>query len=104
MRTIWDKWKIKWNVETDRRMAWLFVMFGITGSLIAYIRKPLTQLVFNKTRYAELNWYEFILTLVVVYITYQFVLFVIGTLMGEYKFVKWFIIKMNKRIVGIKTK
>jgi hypothetical protein len=103
MRSIWDKWKEKWNVKTDRRMAWIFVMFAITGSSIAYIRRPFTELMFNKSRYAELNWYEFILTFVLVYLVYQVFLFVIGTLMGEYKFVKWFIVKMNKRIVGIKS-
>ena len=98
MIKIWEKLKVKWNVETDRRMVWIFIIFAITGSSIAYVRKPFTKFLFQKSTYGELSWYELIITLLAVYFIYQVFLFIIGSLMGEYKFVRWFVLKMNKRI------
>jgi polyferredoxin len=99
MRNIWDKLKVKWNIESDRRMAWIFIMFSITGSSVTLVRQPFTEAVFQKSTYGELYWYELLVTIILVYIVYQFFLFTIGTVMGEYKFVRWFIIKMNKRML-----
>jgi len=103
MKKIWDRWKEKWNVETDRRMVWIFIVFAITGMSIVYIRKPITKFLFSKSTYGELNWYEFILTILMVYLIYQIMLLLVGTLLGEHKFVKWFVIKMNKRLIGKKA-
>ncbi|MDA8886436.1 diacylglyceryl transferase [Bacteroidia bacterium] len=98
MKSIWNKLKEKWNIESDRRLAWIFVVFAITGSSIGFVRRPITQFLFQKSKYGELNWYELIITIVIVYFVYQILLFTIGTLLGEYKFVKWFVLKMNKRM------
>ncbi len=95
---MWEKLKTKWNIESNKRMAWIFVIFAITGSSIGFARRWLTQLVFGKSSYGELHWYELIFTIICVYFIYQILLFVIGTLLGEHKFVKWFVLKMNKRI------
>jgi len=48
MTSIWEKLKVKWNVESDRRMIWIFVIFAITGSSISFVRKPVTEFLFNK--------------------------------------------------------
>ena len=98
MRSIWEKWKEKWNIESDRRMAWIFLIFAITGSSIGFVRKPVTQFLFDKSTYGELVWYELIATIVIVYFIYQVLLFVYGSILGEHKFVKWFVLKMNKRM------
>ena len=45
----------------------------------------------------------FIVKFVAIYFVYQVMLFVVGTLMGEHKFVKWFLIKMNSRLINRKT-
>lgn len=99
MKKIWEKLKVKWNIETDRRMIWIFIMFGITGTSVTFVRQPFTEFFFEKSTYLELHWYEFLITFVVVYIVYQFFLFTIGCIMGEYNFVRWFLIKMNKRML-----
>jgi hypothetical protein len=104
MRSVWNKWKEKWSIESDKRMLWIFVIFGITGTSVTFVRKPATEYLFQKSTYGELNWYEWIITLVIVYIIYQFILFVVGSLLGEHKFVKWFLWKMNKRILPFKSK
>ena len=104
MRSIWDKWKKKWDIESDLRMVWIFVVFGITGTSVTFVREPVTTYLFEKTTYGQLNWYEWIITLVIVYIVYQFLLLTVGTILGEHKFVKWFVIKMNKRILPFLAK
>lgn len=104
MKKVWDIWKEKWNIESDKRMIWIFIMFGITGSSVTFVRKPVTSFLFEKTTYGELNWYEWIVTLLIVYIVYQFVLLAVGTVMGEHKFVKWFLVKMNKRMLPFLAK
>jgi hypothetical protein len=98
MRQYWGKLKVKWNIESDRRMVLIFFIFAITGSSITLVRKPITNLLFGKNTYGELVWYELIATVVFIYFIYQFFLFIIGTLLGEHKFVKWFLLKMNKRM------
>ena len=99
IRTLWEKLKVKWNIETDKRMAWIFVIFAITGSSVTFVRQPFTEHFFDKSTYGELHWYEFLITFLAIYVVYQFFLFTIGTVLGEYKFVRWFLIKMNKRML-----
>jgi hypothetical protein len=97
MKSIWENLKVKWNVETDRRMVWIFIIFAITGSSVTFVRKPFTDFFFHKSSYGALHWYELIITIIAVYFIYQVLLFIIGSIMGEYKFVRWFLLKMNKR-------
>ena len=97
MKSIWKKLKVKWNVETDIRMIRIFIIFALTGSSVTLVRKPFTTLFFDKITYGELQWYELIVTIVAVYFVYQVLLFIIGSILGEYKFVRWFLLKMNKR-------
>jgi hypothetical protein len=98
MKSVWEKLKTKWGVETNTRMTWIFVIFAITGSSITFVRKPITIALFDKSTYVELSWWQLILTIVIVYFIYQVFLLVIGSLLGEHKFVKWFVLKMNKRM------
>jgi type IV secretory pathway component VirB8 len=59
MKALWEKLKVKWNIQSDKRMAWIFIIFALI---------------------------------------YQILLFSIGSVLGEHQFVKWFVLKMNKRI------
>tara|TARA_Y100000385_G_C12768169_1_gene498099 strand:- start:171 stop:488 length:318 start_codon:yes stop_codon:yes gene_type:complete len=103
MKKIIQSLKNKWNVKSDIELLWIFFIFAVTGTSIVYVRKPITNYLFNKSTYGELEWYEFIITIIIVYFVYQILLFVIGSILGKYKFVKWFVVKMNKRIF-FKTK
>ncbi len=97
MKSIWEKLKVKWNVRTDIRMIRIFIIFAITGSSVTQVRRPVTDFFFDKSTYSELHWYELIITIVAVYFIYQVLLFIIGSILGEYKFIRWFLLKMNKR-------
>ncbi len=99
-----NKLKEKWGIQSNLTLIWIFIIFAITGSSIVFVRKPITLFLFNKANYSELHWYELIVTIVLVYFVYQIFLFVIGTLLGQHKFVKWFVMKMNKRLLFYKKK
>jgi len=96
MKKIWNTWKRKWNVETDARMIWIFVIFAITGSTTVVVRK----LLFNSLGIEIENAVLFVVVkILVIYLIYQCLLFVIGSILGEYRFVKWFLWKMNQRLI-----
>ena len=100
MRKIWTKWKIKWGIESDRRMIWIFVIFAITGSATVFVRKGLFRALGIEIESPVL---AFFIKLVAIYFIYQLLLFTLGTLLGEHKFFWWFIKKMNRRMIGKKT-
>lgn len=96
MLKIWNKWKTKWNVETDARMLWIFLIFAITGSSTVFVRKWIFNALGIEFSNAVLG---FFVKMLAIYIVYQFLLFSIGSILGEHKFVKWFILKMNSRLI-----
>jgi len=82
-------------------MTWIFIMFAITGSSTVVVRKFLFSALGIEIANATIS---FIVKFVAIYFVYQVMLFVVGTLMGEYRFVRWFLIKMNSRLIGRKDK
>lgn len=99
MKRIWEIWKEKWGVKTDLRMTWIFIIFAITGSSTVVVRKWLYSLMGINIENAIVS---FIVKFVAIYLVYQVMLFTVGTLMGEHRFVKWFLIKMNSRLINRK--
>lgn len=92
-------WKEKWGVHTDKRMIWIFIIFAITGSSTVVVRKYLFKILGVDIQNATVS---FIVKFVAIYIVYQFMLFAVGSLLGEHKFVKWFLVKMNARLINRK--
>ena len=99
MKRIWEIWKEKWGVQTDLRMTWIFIIFAITGSSTVVVRKFLFSLFGIEFENATI---AFIVKFVAIYLVYQVMLFTVGSIMGEHKFVKWFLIKMNSRLINRK--
>lgn len=99
MKRIWQIWKEKWGVKTDLRMSWIFVIFAITGSSTVVVRKFLFIMLGINIENAI---FSFLVKFVAIYFVYQVMLFTIGSIMGEHKFVKWFLIKMNLRLINRK--
>lgn len=95
----WEKLKEKWGVKTDKRMLWIFIIFAITGSSIVYVRLPIQKWLFSEEHFWSLEWYNMIIITIVVYLVYQIHLLVIGSVLGEHRFFKDFLIKMNKRLI-----
>lgn len=99
MKRLWDKLKVKWEVESDMRMAKIFLIFAITGSATVFVRKGLFAFLGIEFDNAVLG---FFVKLFAIYFIYQVMLFTIGSLFGEWKFFGWFIKKMNMRMIGKK--
>jgi len=100
LKRIWEIWKEKWGIKTDKRMAWIFIIFAITGSSTVVVRKFLFKTLGIEIENATLS---FVVKFVAIYFVYQVMLFTIGSLLGEHKFVKWFLIKMNSRLINKKA-
>jgi hypothetical protein len=96
---LWEKLKQKWDIASDKRMVWIFIIFAITGSTIVYVRKPIQVWLFNEEYFWSLPWYNMVLITAVVYFVYQLHLIIIGSLLGEHTFFKKFLLKMNKRFL-----
>ncbi|MEE9439361.1 MAG: DUF6787 family protein [Saprospiraceae bacterium] len=96
---LWNKLKVKWNIESDKRMVWIFIIFAITGSSTVFVRKYLFQVLGIDISNPIIST---IVKFVFIYIVYQVLLFIIGTIMGENKFVIWFLKKMNSRFIRSK--
>jgi hypothetical protein len=96
LKNLWNSWKKKWDVKSDRRMLWIFFIFAITGSSTVVVRKFLFSLLGIQPENAIL---AFLFKLLAIYIVYQILLFLIGSLLGENKFVSWFLLKMNRRLI-----
>ena len=88
-------------MSTDKRMLWIFLVFAITGSSTVYVRKYIFK-VFNIS--FENQAVHLIVKFIAIYLVYQLMLLIVGSLMGEHKFVKWFLLKMNKRLLPKKSK
>ena len=80
-------------------MSWVFVIFAITGSATVIVRKFLFNALGINIENAAIS---FIVKFVAIYFVYQVMLFTVGTLLGEHRFVKWFLIKMNSRLINRK--
>jgi hypothetical protein len=93
----WNWLKEKWNIDSDRRMAVIFVVFAITGSLAAFSRKWIfAQLGIEPFEPMIL---DFAFRILFIYVMYQVVLFILGHVFGEGAFFRWFLAKMNKRLI-----
>ncbi|MBR9918969.1 prolipoprotein diacylglyceryl transferase [bacterium] len=96
MKKIWEAWKVKWKVESDRRMLWIFLIFAITGTSTVFVRKFIFKILGIEISQPVM---AFLVKFVAIYLVYQLMLFIVGSLLGEFKFVSWFIAKMNKRLI-----
>ncbi|MBO6517529.1 MAG: hypothetical protein JJ975_13365, partial [Bacteroidia bacterium] len=99
VKKLWEAWKTKWEIESDRRMGKIFLIFAITGSATVVVRKALFNVLGIEIDNA---WLAFFIKLVAIYFIYQLLLFTIGSIFGESKFFGWFIKKMNRRMIGKK--
>lgn len=97
MKKIWSIWKTKWGIETDKEMLYIFFIFAIAGSSTLFVRKFL----FNILGLDNISpqWLFIAIKFIGIYIVYQFVLLAIGTILGRHSFFKWFLLKMNKRLI-----
>lgn len=96
------KLKERWGIESNIQLVVIFVVFSITGSLSAYLAKPvldfigLTREAFSDHFFGSFFYYS--LRILLIFPIYQVLLVVIGTLFGQHKFFWNFEKKMLSRL------
>jgi len=72
------------KVESYFRLFVIFLVFGITGSLSVYLGKYILIGIFSE-KFIE-NDFFWIIRLLIIFPLYQFLLIVIGSIFGEFKY------------------
>ena len=79
------KLKHRWNIESNFQLVIIFIVFTINGSLSVALAKPITNFIgiAKETTNPFVFWTVRILLMFVIY---QVLLVIIGTLFGQHKF------------------
>ena len=89
INSISTKWldylKDKWLIDSNFDIILILIVFSITGSLSVYIAKPILEFIgLNKNILP--NYVYWPLRILTIFPIYQFLILVIGTLFGQFKF------------------
>ena len=78
------KLKEKWGITSNFQLVIIFIVFGITGSVSAYISGPLTNIIIGES---ELHWLiKLLIRIIVLTPIYQVLLLFFGYIFFQYKF------------------
>ncbi|PKG44266.1 DUF6787 family protein [Psychroflexus sp. MES1-P1E] len=97
-----NKLKERWSIQSNIQLVIVFIVFAITGSLSAYLAKPilnffeLTRTSFPEHFFGGFGYYS--LRILIIFPIYQVLLVAIGTLFGQNKFFWNFEKKMLTRL------
>ena len=102
MRKFWEKLKKRWNIESDWQVAIILLAFTLTGFSTLYVHKLVDQMLGIDESSPFI--YKVLVFIVIVLPVYNILLIIYGSLLGQYKFFKNFIIQFFSRIFFIKRK
>ena len=78
------KLKERWGITSNFQIVIIFIVFGITGSVSAYIPGPLTNIIIGES---ELHWLiKLLIRIIVLTPIYQVLLLFFGYIFFQYKF------------------
>ena len=78
------KLKERWGITSNLQIVIIFIVFGITGSVSAYISGPLTNIIIGES---ELHWLiKLLIRIIVLTPIYQVLLLFFGYIFFQYKF------------------
>ena len=78
------KLKERWGITSNFQIVIIFIVFGITGSVSAYISGPLTNIIIGES---ELHWLiKLLIRIIVLTPIYQVLLLFLGYIFFQYKF------------------
>ena len=96
------KLKERWNIQSNFQLVIIFVVFAITGSLSAYLAKPvLVILGVSREVFPDYfigGFFYYSLRILIIFPIYQVLLVVIGSIFGQHKFFWNFEKKMLSRL------
>ena len=88
--------KDRWGIESNFQFIIIVIVFSITGSTSLLISGPLLNFI-NLEQLVTLNWVYWLVRIIIILPIYQILLLVIGTLFGEFKFFKQFVLRTLRR-------
>ena len=78
------KLKERWGITSNFQILIIFIVFGITGSVSAYISGPLTNIIIGES---ELHWLiKLLIRIIVLTPIYQVLLLFFGYIFFQYRF------------------
>ena len=78
------KLKERWGITSNFQIVIIFIVFGITGSVSAYISGPLTNIIIGES---ELHWLiKLLIRIIVLTPIYQVLLLFFGYIFYQYRF------------------
>ena len=78
------KLKERWGITSNFQIVIIFIVFGITGSVSAYVSGPLTNIIIGES---ELHWLiKLLIRIIVLTPIYQVLLLFFGYIFFQYKF------------------
>ena len=78
------KIKERWGITSNFQIVIIFIVFGITGSVSAYISGPLTNIIIGES---DLHWLiKLLIRIIVLTPIYQVLLLFFGFIFFQYKF------------------
>ena len=93
LKTIKDKWGISSNIQ----LLTIFLVFGVTGSLSAYISQPILNFI-GIDRMTISSWIYWPIRILIIFPVYQILIVAIGSLFGQFRFFWEFEKKMLARL------
>tara|TARA_E500000178_G_C16829308_1_gene665271 strand:+ start:627 stop:929 length:303 start_codon:yes stop_codon:yes gene_type:complete len=93
--------KKRWGINSNLQAIKIIIVFGITGSLAAWLSTPFISFLNIVDEGTFLSW---ILRLIIIFPIYQIILIIVATLFGEFKwfwnFLKKMLIRMGFRFLS----
>jgi len=102
MKKFWQKLKKRWGIENDWQVAVILLVFTLTGFSFLFIN-PLIDRLLGLTE-EDPFWIKAVIFVIITLPVYNLLLIIWGTLLGQHKFFKNFIIRFFRRILFIKSK
>ncbi|MCM5662202.1 DUF6787 family protein [Galbibacter mesophilus] len=88
------KLKEKWNIQSNLQLATILIVFSINGSLAVALVKPIMNLVGLEENVSAFVFWP--VRILLMFIVYQLLLVVVGTLFGQQKF----FLNMQKKMLS----
>lgn len=98
IKKYWKGFKKRWNIVSDRQVVIILIAFTLTGTTTMYVHKKFNQWIGIDE--SGNFWLKLLVFLILVLPLYNGLLFVYGSLLGQSKFFRFFIVKFFKSLIS----
>ena len=79
-----QKLKSRWQIESNYQLILILITFSVTGSLSVMVRRPIFE-------YLDIDattslWVKIPMSLLIITPSYQILLIIVGSILGQFKF------------------